>query len=118
MPRANETCGILLEQEVCSLHATAQSPITASGWVWFEYKNEVKGHKLWGYLLESVLESDERSVNAQLAVKIEVSSFGNYSTVCECNGYCAPLVNRELFPIDGELDWSDPILDSEETIAL
>lgn len=111
MPRANETCSILLEQQTCSLHSEAKSPITASGWVWFDYN----GKRPWGYLIETVLDSNERSVNAEMAVKIDVTSFGNYSTVCKCTGYCEPLAEREVFPIAGELNWSDPAVDAEET---
>lgn len=111
-PRTNETCSIHLSQSVCSLHATAHSPITASGWIWFSYPNKVKGHTEWGYLLESVLSPDERSVNAALAVKMDITHYGSYYTVCECEGYCEPLVDRDVFPIDGELEWSDQTLGS------
>ena len=107
MPRLNEVCTVILQQDVCSMHTEITPRITASGWIWFVFKEKQKGSREWGYNIDSILTLEERSVDVELGVKMDVTIYGNYSTECICEKECEPHLEREVFPIDGELGWAD-----------
>ena len=95
-PVIGNECKIKLHQETCSFTSDGSVPVVANGWVWFEFEKEVKGHKIWGYLLESTLSERERGVPVGLTAAISTTSYGNFESACECvEGPCEREMNRK-----------------------
>ncbi|KAJ3277454.1 hypothetical protein HDU76_010358, partial [Blyttiomyces sp. JEL0837] len=81
--QGGKTCTMDLELSVCKYTGSGALPIIATGWVWFVFGDQVKGHWNWGYNIESYINEYERTYNSQ--VNADISSFGQGKALTTCD---------------------------------
>ena len=83
-PNYGETCSVQASQEVCTFTSEGALPVVASGWIWFEFNEEKKGFKIWGYFMDTMLDERARTVPVALSIAIDTKSNGKFESNCEC----------------------------------
>ncbi|KAJ7462017.1 hypothetical protein FB451DRAFT_477212 [Mycena latifolia] len=82
-PTAGQTCHLEYQAESCTVSGTGTIPFVASGWAWWTYKSQVKGHWNWALLMEAYLTNEaDRTSNMEIKVDMSSNTNSNYSAQC------------------------------------
>jgi len=83
-PVIGNNCYVRLHYESCSYTSDGSVPILGTGYVFFKFKNKVKGRTVIGYNIEQVLTVEQRSVPIPLSISIDTKANGDFDSNCEC----------------------------------
>lgn len=96
MSPSGKRCSITLNVQECVFSGKASVPIIASGWVWFELERKFKGTSVVGYLLDTILNEDERSIGLPIDIGMNVKTHGKFNSECKCaDNRCSSLIENE-----------------------
>ncbi|KAJ3314021.1 hypothetical protein HDU76_002500 [Blyttiomyces sp. JEL0837] len=105
--QGGKTCYMDIELSVCRYSGSGNLPIIATGWVWFVFRDQVKGHWNWAYKIDHFLPDDnDRTYNSP--VNADISSFGSGKTISTCDDgsfHTGPNTNLAAFPITQSLNF-------------
>jgi hypothetical protein len=77
-------CVVNQTTQTCTLQATGKVQYLASGWVWFNYNDQTKGHYKWAASIEGVLTNPaDRSSYATIGGSIESKTHSQYAANCD-----------------------------------
>ncbi|KAJ7243555.1 hypothetical protein B0H12DRAFT_1203701 [Mycena haematopus] len=80
---AGKTCYLEFTTQSCTITGSGEVRMLGTGWVWFEYNDQTKGHYKWALSIDDTLSNqDDRSTFIDFSSTTGTTSTSNYTGVC------------------------------------